>query len=186
MTLKELLYSYPSLTWKYFSGFSGCHQPCKVTNVTTSSGTTMSLFGTSPNYLTAALDIDIPSAADMARRHGRYNPGSHGAVRGVDARRRWRGWTTHRLAFSADQAFPCAIPGRWHTTDSAHGLRDTFSMAYFDPWISAGTPPTGDDASLALLATIGAFGMPPDISRTSLILTTDVLALSRLPGLPFG
>ncbi|KAJ7259439.1 hypothetical protein C8J57DRAFT_1233788 [Mycena rebaudengoi] len=82
----------------------------------------------------------------------------------------------HRPAYSTHPLVRAVVDG--HTTGAAHDLQDTSPMAYFDPRISASPQSTGDNASLALLATIGAFGTPPDMSRTAPILTADVLALS--------
>ncbi|KAJ7254237.1 hypothetical protein C8J57DRAFT_1518860 [Mycena rebaudengoi] len=71
---------------------------------------------------------------------------------------------------------PMALSGATHplvravvdgqTTGAANDLQDTSPMAYFDPRISASPQSTGDNAFLAVLATIGVFGTPPDMSRS--------------------
>ncbi|KAJ7263487.1 hypothetical protein C8J57DRAFT_1719047 [Mycena rebaudengoi] len=159
----------------------------------------MSLFETSPDCLAAALDIDIPSGVwtpwsplgdsqDLARSLLPYGHLDASLKTGPISC-----WDTAAVADShGDMADitqdPMALSGATHslvralvdghTTGAAHDLQDTSPMAYFDPRISASPQSTGDNASLALLATIGAFGTPPDMSRTAPILTADVLALS--------
>ncbi|KAJ7212351.1 hypothetical protein C8J57DRAFT_1398943 [Mycena rebaudengoi] len=149
----------------------------------------MSLFETSPDYPTA-LDIDILSG-DLARSlvpYGHFDallktgPISCLETAAVaDSRGDTADITQDPMVLSGAQMHDSDSEGLakldHRLACSTHPL-DTLPMAYFDPRISAGTQSTGDDASLALLATIGVFGMPPDMSRTAPIMTADVLALS--------
>ncbi|KAJ7236818.1 hypothetical protein C8J57DRAFT_1728160 [Mycena rebaudengoi] len=149
----------------------------------------MSLFENSPDYPTAALDIDIPSGvwtpwsplSDSQDLACSLVPYGH-----FDALLKTGPISCLETAAVADSRGdtaditqdPMALCGaQMHDADSE-------GLAKLDHRLACSTHPlvralsTGDDASLALLATIGVFGMPPDMSRTAPIMTADVLALS--------